>query len=61
MSNDIITQEVAALAKENVALKEALQAFDALIKHQYTGTQEAMSDLTYAAQQAARVLKGEKP
>jgi hypothetical protein len=47
------------LEAENAALKSALQAFDALIKHQYTGTQEAMSDLTYAAQQAARVL-GEK-
>jgi len=37
-------------------LRDALLTFDALIKHQYTGTQEAMSDLTYAAQNAARVL-----
>ena len=49
------------LTAANAALKSALQDFDALIKHQYSGTQEAMSDLTYAAQQAARVLKGEKP
>ena len=48
------------LIKERDALRAALQDFDALIKHQYTGSQEAMSDLTYAAQQAAKILKGEK-
>ena len=44
------------LERENAALIEALVEFDALIKHQYTGTREAMSDLHYAAQAAAKVL-----
>ena len=44
------------LEAENAALRDALLTFDALIKHQYTGSREAMSDLTYAAQNAARVL-----
>ncbi len=35
---------------------EALEEFDALIKHQYTGSREAMSDLTHAAQQAASAI-----
>jgi hypothetical protein len=44
-------------ADEIVRLREALGLFDDLIKHQYSGSQEAMSDMTYAAQNAARVLK----
>ena len=38
-------------------LREALGMFDDLIKHQYSGSREAMSDMAYAAQNAARVLK----
>lgn len=41
--------------------KQVLEEFDVLIKHQYTSTREAMSDLTYAAQHCAAVLKMETP
>jgi hypothetical protein len=34
----------------------ALQEWDALIKHQYSGSRDAMSDMTYAAQHTAAVL-----
>ena len=46
-----------AQAAEIERLREALGLFDDLIKHQYSGSQEAMSDMTYAAQNAARILK----
>lgn len=36
--------------------REALEEFDGLIRHQYTGTREAMSDLTYAAKRCANVI-----
>ena len=41
----------------NLELLEALKEFDALIKHRYTGTREAMSDLTYAAKRGAALIK----
>jgi hypothetical protein len=45
------------LEREAAALRNALLMFDALIKHQYSGSREAMSDMHYAAQNAARLLK----
>jgi len=38
------------------ALVEALREWDGLIKHQYSGSREAMSDMTYAAQHTAALL-----
>ena len=35
---------------------DALIEFDMLIKHDYTGSREAMTDLTYAAQADAKAL-----
>jgi hypothetical protein len=42
----------AKLAKAVKALRE----WDDLIKHQYSGSREAMSDMTYAAQHTAALL-----
>jgi len=42
-------------------LRDALHEWDALIRHQYSGSQEAMSDMTYAAQHTAHVLHGKEP
>lgn len=48
------------LAAENKELRDALEKFDALIKYQYNGSREAMSELTVAAKQArAALAKGE--
>lgn len=41
-------------------LDEALKAlleWDALIKHQYSGSREAMSDMTYAAKRGVDILR----
>ena len=41
-------------------LEEALDAlaeWDALIKHQYSGSREAMSDMTYAAMRGVEILR----
>jgi hypothetical protein len=38
------------------ALTAALEKFDDLIQYQYTGSREAMSAMTEAAQEGARVL-----
>jgi len=42
-------------------LRAALHEWDALIEHQYSGSREAMSDMTYAAQRTAHVLHGKEP
>ena len=42
-------------------LEAALHEWDALIEHQYSGSQEAMSDMTYAAQRTAHLLHGDPP
>jgi len=42
-------------------LRDALHEWDALIRHQYSGSQEAMSDMTYAARHTAHLLHGEEP
>jgi hypothetical protein len=42
-------------------LRAALHEWDALIEHQYSGSREAMSDMTYAAQRTAHLLHGDPP
>ena len=42
-------------------LRAALHEWDALIEHQYSGSREAMSDMTYAAQRTAHLLYGDEP
>jgi hypothetical protein len=42
-------------------LRGALKNWDALIRHQYTGSREAMSDMTVCAQETARLLYGPGP
>lgn len=58
-SQDLIIKNRALQAKFDVA-RSALEEWDALIKHQYTGTREGMSDLTYAAQGGAKALEAIK-
>jgi hypothetical protein len=48
-------------AEEIERLRELLQLWDNLIDHQYSGSREAMSDMTYIAQATAAVLKEPKP
>jgi chromosome segregation ATPase len=47
--------------EEHSELRAALHEWDALIRHQYSGSQEAMSDMTYAAQHTAHLLYGDDP
>lgn len=54
---DEAADRIEQLEARITVLEEALGLFDDTIKHQYSGSREAMSDLTYAAQKAARVLK----
>ena len=42
-------------------LEAALHQWDDLIRHQYSGSREAMSDLTDAAQLTAELLHGQSP
>ena len=59
---DLCRQLIAAEDKLAKAV-EALREWDDLIKHQYSGSREAMSDMTYAAQHTAALLaeiEGEK-
>jgi hypothetical protein len=55
---DMLCYEAAA---EIERLRDALHEWDALIRHQYSGSQEAMSDMTYAAQRTAHLLHGDEP
>jgi hypothetical protein len=48
--------EIAGLKAKLADAVDALKKYDDLIKHNYSGTQEAMSDLTYAAQNGHSVL-----
>lgn len=50
-----VDQTVQAQAKLAKAV-EALREWDALIQHQYTGSRDAMSDMTYIAQHTADLL-----
>jgi DNA repair exonuclease SbcCD ATPase subunit len=47
--------------EEHSKLRAALHEWDALIEHQYSGSREAMSDMTYAAQRTAHLLHGDPP
>ena len=49
------------LRDENERLREALHEWDALIRHQYSGSREAMSDMVEAAQNTAQLLYGDPP
>ena len=58
-----VIEEIESLRKQlaesqarEAKYREALLEFDGLIRHQYSGSREAMSDLTYAAQHAKKVL-----
>ena len=57
----VVLSETEALRDENARLREALKHWDALIRHQYTGSREAMSDMTYCAQETAKLLFGDDP
>ena len=48
---------IAALEAENARLRELLLQWDALIKHQYSGSREAMSDMQEAAFTTVEALK----
>jgi len=53
--------ELRGLVDEIDRLRAALHEWDALIEHQYSGSREAMSDMTYAAQRTAHLLYGDEP
>jgi hypothetical protein len=48
--------EIAELKAKLAEAVNALKQYDDLIKYTYSGTREAISDLTYAAQNAHGVL-----
>ena len=48
---------IAALEADNARLREVLQQWDALIKHQYSGSREAMSDMQEAAFATVEAIK----
>jgi regulator of replication initiation timing len=60
-ADDVTVQELVRLRVENERLREALHQWDALIKHQYSGSRQAMSELTNAAQNTAQILYGDPP
>lgn len=53
--------EIDRLRAENDRLREALHEWDGLIRHQYSGSREAMSDMVEAAQNTAQLLYGNPP
>ena len=56
-----LVNKLAVAINENERLRAALHEWDALIRHQYSGSQEAMSDMTYVAQHTAHLLYGDDP
>lgn len=54
-------QSLLEAEKEIERLLEALHEWDALIYYNYNGSREAMSAMTYAAQNTAAILYGEPP
>ena len=58
---DAYEEEHSELRADNERLRAALHEWDALIEHQYSGSREAMSDMTYAAQRTAHLLYGDEP
>ena len=65
LAHALTPPEIAALvlaqAEEIERLRELLQLWDDLIDHQYSGSREAMSDMTYIAQATAAALNEPKP
>lgn len=59
--NDNMKEELKQCYDEIERLREGLVMWDLLIEHQYTGSREAMSDMTYAAQHTAQLLYGDPP
>jgi hypothetical protein len=58
-ANNTYNEMHVALSEANDKLAKAvegLREWDDLIKHQYSGSREAMSDMTYAAQHTAALL-----
>jgi BMFP domain-containing protein YqiC len=53
--------EINRLRNRIEKLEAALHQWDDLIRHQYSGSREAMSDLTDAAQLTAALLHGKSP
>jgi hypothetical protein len=53
--------EIKKLRARIAELEAALKNWDALIRHQYTGSCEAMSDMTVCAQETAKLLYGPGP
>ena len=63
IANGNLLAERDALEAKLAKAVEGLREWDDLIKHQYSGSREAMSDMTYAAQHTAALLaeiEGEK-
>ncbi len=56
-----INNMCAGLDARIAELEAALKNWDALIRHQYTGSCEAMSDMTVCAQETAKLLYGPGP
>jgi hypothetical protein len=54
-------KELRGLVDDIERLRGALHEWDAIIQHQYSGSREAMSDMTYAAQRTAHLLHGDEP
>jgi hypothetical protein len=54
-------REIKELRDRLSDLEAALKNWDALIRHQYTGSREAMSDMTVCAQETAKLLYGPAP
>lgn len=59
--DDDIMLEISNAADQIEQQRLVLHEWDALIKHQYSGSQQAMSDMTDAAQATAHLLHGKEP
>ena len=59
--NASLTADHIRLRAENERRRKALREWDALIRHQYSGSREAMSDMVEAAQNTAQLLYGDPP
>ena len=55
---EYMQQRIEELSAENARMREALTMVDGLIKHQFSGSHRAMSDLMLAAQNAFFALNG---
>ena len=55
---EYMQQRIEELSAENARMREALIMVDDLIKHQFTGSQRAMSDLMIANHTAFFILNG---